>query len=232
MPSLPREMTAYDPAELAQALVSEIGDALFLLDPDTEQLLEVNPVVLRLTGFPRSEVLQLPATYLFRMETGGGTQRLKGAFTKTGVFHGQDGYLLRTKSDGWVAVSLTISRLHLTPKPLGLIIARDDRDRRAALAQAKRVEAELRAVLASSPSALWSAERAAPPPSDPFAGWQFRYVSPLLAGIARRPPEFFDSPFKWAEVIHHADRDGYRAALRRLLAGGGAEAEQLYRVQV
>ena len=221
-------MTAYDQAELAQALLSEIGDALFLLDPDTDRLLEVNPVVLRLTGFSRAEVLQFSVTYLFRFEAAGGTQRLKGAFTKTVVFHGQDGFLLRTKGDTWLPVSLTVSRLHLAPKPLGLIIARDDRERRSALAQARRVEAELRTVLSSSPAALWSAERAAGP--DVFSGWLFRYVSPLLARIAGRPTEFFDHPFKWADVVHPGEREAYRAALRRALTGGG-DCEQLYRVQ-
>jgi PAS domain S-box-containing protein len=221
-------MIAYDQAELAQALLSEIGDALFLLDPDTDQFLEVNPVALRLTGYARTELLGFSAAYLFRFEAAGGAQRLRGAFTKTVVFHGQDGFLLRTKTDVWLPVSLTVSRLHLAPKPLGLIIARDDRERRSALAQARRVEGELRAVLGSSPAALWSAERV--PGPDVFAGWQFRYVSPLLARIAGRSSEYFEHPFKWADAVHPLDRDAYRAELRRLLTGG-ADAEQVYRVQ-
>jgi PAS domain S-box-containing protein len=221
-------MISYDQAELAQALFTEIGDALFLLDPDTDQLVEVNPVAERITGFSRAELLRSPATHLFRFEAAGGAQRLKGAFVKTMVFHGQDGFLLRTRDDSWVPVSLTVSRLHVAPKTLGLIIARDDRERRAALAQAQRVGAELRTVLGSSPAALWSAERA--PGPDVFAGWQFRYVAPLLARIAGRGPEFFDHPFKWAEVIHPLDRDAYRAALRKLIVGG-TEIEQVYRVQ-
>ena len=221
-------MIDFDQAELAQALFAEIGDALFLLDPDTDQLVEVNPVAERITGFPRGELLKFAATYMFRFDAPGGMQRLKGAFAKTMVFHGQDGFLLRTRDEAWVPVSLTVSRLHVVPKPLGLIIARDDRERQAALAQARRVEAELRAVLSSSPAALWSAERA--PGPDVFAGWQFRYVSPLLAHVAKRPAAYLDHPFKWAEVVHPLDRDAYRAALRRVLTDG-TEAEQLYRVQ-
>ena len=83
-------------------------------------------------------------------------------------------------------------------------------------------------MLSSSPAALWSAERA--PGPDVFAGWQFRYVSPLLAHVAKRPAAYLDHPFKWAEVVHPLDRDAYRAALRRVLTDG-TEAEQLYRVQ-
>jgi PAS domain S-box-containing protein len=221
-------MVEYDQAELAQALFAESGDALFLLDPDTDRLVDVNPVALRLTGHARGELLQFPATHLFRYESSGGVQRLKGAFTKTMTFHGQDGFLLRTRDEAWVPVSLTVSRLHVAPRALGLIIARDDRERRAALAQAQRVEAELRTVLARSPAALWSAERG--PGPDAFAGWQFRYASPLLAAVAGRPAEFLAHPFKWAEAVHPLDRDAYQTALRRLLTGG-TEVEQVYRVQ-
>jgi two-component system, cell cycle sensor histidine kinase and response regulator CckA len=221
-------MTVTDQTELAQALFEESGDALFLLDPETDRLIEINPVALRLTGFTRIEVLQYPATYLFRYEAAGGLQRLRGAFSKTMVFHSQDGFLLRTKDDTWIPVNLTVSRLHVTPKTLGLIIARDDRDRRQAFSQARRVESELRQVLGSSPAALWSAERS--PGPDVTAGWQFRYVSPLLARIASRSPDYFDHPFKWAEVIHHTDREAYRTALRRLLTGNASDFETLYRV--
>jgi hypothetical protein len=37
-------MLALDQTELAHALFEESGDALFLLDPDTDKLLEVSPV--------------------------------------------------------------------------------------------------------------------------------------------------------------------------------------------
>lgn len=221
-------MTLTDTTELAQALFEEFGDALFLLDPETDQLIEVNPVVLRLTGFSRAELLQFPATQLFRFEAAGGMQRLRGAFHKTMVFHGQDEFVLRTKYDAWIPVNLTVSRLHLSNRTLGLVIARDDRDRRQAFAQARRVEAELRAVLASSPAALWSAER--PPLPDVTAGWQFRYISPLLAKIAGRPSDFFDHPFRWREVVHPMDREAYQAWFRQFLSGFDTETEHQYRV--
>ncbi|MBA4064456.1 MAG: hypothetical protein C0501_12230 [Isosphaera sp.] len=220
--------TTHDLAELAHTLFEESGDALFLMDPESDRLLDLNPVALRLTGFSRAEALRLPATQLFRFESAGGMQRLRGAFHKTMVFHGQDGFLLRTKADAWVPVNLTVSRLHTAAATLGLIVARDDRERRQALTQARRVEAELRQVLSRSPAALWSAERA--PGPDVTAGWQFRYVSPLLARLAGRPADHFDHPFRWAEAVHPADREGYRLGLRRLLTGADADAAAEYRV--
>src|SRR5215207_30881 len=122
-------MTAIDLSELGRALFEESGDALLLLDPATDRLIEVNPVALRLTGYARDEILQFPASYLFRFESPGGAHRLKAALEKTMVFHSQDGFLLRGKDDGaWIPVNLTVSRLHGFAAPLALIIARDDRE--------------------------------------------------------------------------------------------------------
>jgi PAS domain S-box-containing protein len=46
---------------LGRALFEEAGDALFLLDPESDLLLDVNPTAERLTGFARHELLGRPA---------------------------------------------------------------------------------------------------------------------------------------------------------------------------
>ena len=220
-------MIAHDPADLAQTLFEEIGDALFLIDPETDCVVDVNPTAVRLTGFGRDELLAVPWSSLFRTE-GGGRDGVRGAVAKTAVFHAQDGYLLRAKAaPGWVPVGLTVSRLHAAPKPLGLITARDDRARRAALAQARRAEAELRAVLVDSPAALWSAERAADAPG----GWRVRFAAPHLADLGGRADDLPAHPARWADGVDQpADREAYAAAVRDLLAGDRAEAVLEYRV--
>ncbi len=127
--------------QLAEALFAEAGDALFLFDPDSDQLLDVNAVAERLTGYPRRELLRLPATYLFRFGGQGGMQRLRRAAHKTEVFHAQDGFFLRTNRDGvWVPVNLTLSRLHVRPKTLGLITARDVSEQREAHDRLEKAE--------------------------------------------------------------------------------------------
>jgi len=222
-------MDFHEYGELGHALFEESGDALFLLDPESDEIRDVNSVASALTGFSRAELLQLSTTHLFRVEQSGGLHRLRGAFVKTMVFHGEDGFLLRTKEEAaWIPVNLTVSRLHVSPKPLALIVARDDRERRSALSQTRRMEAELRAVLASAPAAIWSAERS--PGPNVLAGWQFRYVSPRLASIAARPVEFFDHPLRWAEAVHLNDRERYRAVIRKLLTSTEQDANQVYRV--
>ena len=54
--------------EFAQALFEEAGDALFLFDPESEQLLEVNPMAQRLSGFTRRALRELQVSFLFRSD--------------------------------------------------------------------------------------------------------------------------------------------------------------------
>jgi PAS domain S-box-containing protein len=130
--------------DLAQALFEEAGDALFLFDPETEEVQNVNPMAERLSGFSRAELLGFPATQLFRFEDqSSGKARLRQAARQTGVFHAQDGFVLRTRQENvWVPVNVTITRLHLAPKTLALITARDMSEQRQAHARLQRMVAE------------------------------------------------------------------------------------------
>jgi PAS domain S-box-containing protein len=209
---------------LGQALFDEAGDALFLLDPDTDQLLEVNATAIRLIGFSREEILAQPATYWFRFSGSRASQRVRQAATQTHVFHSQEGFLLRTHLDGqWLAVNLTIARLHIKPKVLALITARDVSEVRVAHVQLKQKEAELRRVLSSVSDCLWSAEIA------PNGAWKFRYISPVAVKITRHPAEYFlTDPANWRGIIHPQDRARWDEAAARLRAGKPAQVE--YRI--
>src|SRR6516165_7069783 len=145
--------------ELSVTLFEEAGDALFLFDPETEEICDVNPMAQRLSGFSRAELLHLQITYLFRSEIQGGLQRLRHAYKKTGVFHSQEGFLLRHhQEEAWIPVNLTITRLHGEVKTLGLVMARDIREHRKMYSELQRMDAELRRVLSCVSDCLWSAE--------------------------------------------------------------------------
>src|SRR5689334_18905885 len=92
MPILVSKQLADDPS-LAQALFHESADALFLIDPNTDRLVDVNAVAMQLSGFDRAALLRLSASSLFRSEGQGGKERLREASEKTAVFHSQEGYL-------------------------------------------------------------------------------------------------------------------------------------------
>ena len=209
---------------LGKALFHEAGDALFLFDPDTDRLLAVNPMAERLTGLTRSVLLAQPMTHWFRF-AGKSSHRLRHAGSHSEVFHSQEGFLLRTRADDeWVPVNITIARLHVEPKPLALITARDIREQREAHAQLQAKEAELRRVLASVSDCLWSAE------VDAAGRWVYRFVSPVVARITGRPPETFlrGGAAAWRAVVHPEDQPRWDKALALLRAGKPSQEE--YRV--
>jgi PAS domain S-box-containing protein len=208
---------------LARALFEEAGDALFLFEPESDQLLDVNPTAERLSGFPLQQILSLPATYLFRFGGQGGMQRLRQACHETGVFHSQEGYFLRTQYDGvWIPVNLTITRLHVQPRTLALITARDVRDRHEAQSQLKQTEAELRRVLTAVSDCLWSARL------ESTGRWQYRFISPVVEKITGRPADYFRSLDRWGSLVHPDDLQRWSQALARLRAGEPSQEE--YRV--
>jgi PAS domain S-box-containing protein len=217
-------MTDFNFADLAQALFEEAGDALFLFDPDDDRLLDVNATALRLSGFTRPDLLRIPVTSLYRFEGTGGRARMRHASQETGIFHGQDGFLLRTRADDvWIPVNLTITRLHVKPKTLALITARDVREQREAHRRVKAMEAELRRVMASVSDCLWSAE------IDAKGCWTYTYLSPVVEKIAGRPPDFFLGGLRhWWGVVHPEDRPRCEKALVRLRSGQPNQEE--YRI--
>jgi PAS domain S-box-containing protein len=220
----PRTIADQHLPDLAHSLFVEAGDALILFDPDTDEIRDVNPMALRLSGYGRQEMLSMQATYLFRFGGKGGRQRLQQASQKTGIFHAQDGYLLRTKDDGvWIPVNLTIARLHVQPKTLALITARDNREQHQAHARLLKAEGELRRVLTSVSDCLWSAE------ITPKGDCIYRFISPVVEKIAGRPADYFMADFgRWRAVIHAEDRSRWLEALRELQSGRPVQEE--YRI--
>ncbi|MBY0231308.1 MAG: PAS domain S-box protein, partial [Gemmataceae bacterium] len=216
-----RQSTAKD---LAQALFEEAGDALFLFDPETDKIQDVNPLAEKMSGYPRAELLRLEATYLFRFAGQGGKARLQSAANKTTVFHAQDGFLLRTRAEGvWVPVNVTITRLHLQPRTMALLTARDMREQFEATQKLRAAEAELRRVVASVSDCLWSAEWGAD------GRWTYRFLSPVAEALTGRPAVHFQTSLdRWKDIIHPADVPLWEAALLRLKAGQPSQAE--YRV--
>jgi two-component system NtrC family sensor kinase len=212
--------------EVAKALFEEAGDALFLLDPETDELLHVNPTAERLSGFSRAQLLTKPSMYWFRFGPGerGSAHRLRQAATRSGVFHSQEGFFLRTPQEGvWIPVNLTIARLHVKPRTLALITARDMREQYKTHTQLKKVEEELRRVMASISDCLWSAEL------DADGTLRYCYFSPVVSRITGRPPEFFlASRRAWRNIVLEEDLPRWERRQGRLRAGEPTQEE--YRV--
>ncbi|MBI3412410.1 MAG: PAS domain S-box protein [Planctomycetes bacterium] len=217
-------MNAHNVAELVQTLFEESGDALFLFDTENERIVDVNPMCERLSGFGCRDLLDQPVTYLFRSEAQGGLQRLRQAFKSTGLFHSQEGFFLRQQQQGmWLPVNLTITRLHAKPKTLGLITARDIRERRQTEAQLRKAETDLRRVLASVSDCLWTAER------NGSGRWTECMYSPVVEKLTGKPPSFFLADMaKWLAIVHPEDQARWQEFVSLTQVGDCMELE--YRI--
>ena len=48
-------------------------------------------------------------------------------------------------------------------------------------------------------------------------GWEYRYISPVIEQLTRRPPDFFlPSPQRWLQVVHPEDRQRWQQAFAHL----------------
>lgn len=210
--------------DLAQVLFEEAGDALFLFDPATGELLDANPMAERMSGFNKAELLKMRTSELWRAEQDASLTQMENAYHRTGIFHGKDGFLLRTKqADHWIPVNLTITRLHVKPRTLSLITARDVRAQREAFSKLKKVEAELRRVLSSVADCLWSAK------IGPDRQWVYRYISPVIEKITgHSSSHFIRNRDNWGAILHPEDRPRWQENSKKLEGGQPTEAE--YRV--
>jgi PAS domain S-box-containing protein len=209
---------------LAEALFEETGDAMFFFDPETEQLLDANSTAQRLSGFSLRELLHLTIKDVFHPANEEAGIKMHNASHHTGLFKNEEGYFLQTVKEGvWIPVSITIARLHLKPKTMGLITARDVRRQHEAHAQLRSVEGELRRVMALVSDCLWSAE------IDDAGKWVYRYFSPVVEKIAGLPVSFFlIGIHRWWSVVHPEDQPRWTKALARQRAGQSTHEE--YRV--
>ena len=87
-------MSSLKSTDLAEALFEEAGDALFLFDPDSDDVLAVNATALRLSGFSKGELLKMPVTWLYRYDGRSSQQHIRQVAQHSGIFHSQDGFVL------------------------------------------------------------------------------------------------------------------------------------------
>jgi PAS domain S-box-containing protein len=116
--------------EIARCQFRETIDALFVFDPRDQRVVDLNPAALRLSGLTRKAALALRVQDLFLSAESDGLQRLIDAFMRTGFLHSSEDYLLVRREGEPIPVNVSVSRIHTKPDPLGLLVARDLRERR------------------------------------------------------------------------------------------------------
>ena len=125
--------------EFARSLFREANDAFFVFDPGDYRIVDLNPAALRLTGFDRRVVLEMKLQDLFQSDDPDGMRRLFDAIDETRFFHSREEYALVCQDGGPRSVNISVSRIHMRPAPLGLVVVRDvtEQKRHESLRQAK-----------------------------------------------------------------------------------------------
>lgn len=111
--------------ELARSFFEEVGDALFIFAPKTLRVVDVNPAAQRLTGRRRQELLDMPLSDLFSARLEKDAKDLRDAIQITQIFQPHEEYSLSRREGAPLEVNLTVTRIHVRPEPLGLVVARD-----------------------------------------------------------------------------------------------------------
>jgi PAS domain S-box-containing protein len=196
---------------LAQALFEEVGEALFLFEPEGLRILDANSAAQRLSGFGLPRLLGRSLDDLFSSENPSHPQDLESAARKPTPFRPVRYFLQTIKRGVRVPVTLTFARLHVTPQTLGLVTARDARPQCEPEANDA---ADLQSLMASVPDCLWSGM------IDDSGQLHYYYLSPAIQEIAGQPPAFFAEDSKrWEAIVHSEDREVWAQARGQLFRG-------------
>ncbi len=214
----PQQWVGWEAPGVAGALFQHATDALLLVDPLSERILDANDLACSLCALGREELLGTPLRMLLRHAEG--WQDWPSA--QESNFVAKEGFQLRAgQPDRWLEVGVRIHRVPLPGAGLIALVALTDRREQAELARRlNRADAELRCILANASDGLWSCrvERA--------GGWRYRYLSPGVQRLTgRNVAVFLGDPRAWEGCVDPEDLPAWRRFRAGLQAGGSAAAE-------
>lgn len=216
--SITEEQARTAAAGLGPALFLHSPDALLLVDPLSERVLDANAEAARLTELGRGDLVGASVRSLVRHE-----QEWQDWLTSAPAAPA-DGFLLRAPPPrAWLPVALWLRRLP-GGEPLLLVGARDRTDLLDARRRAARAEAELRRALAGAADALFCCHAERDPDAEGGWRWRYRYLAPAaerLTGCSLS--HLLESPLNWRGAVAPDDRAAWTAFRARLLEGRGGE---------
>ena len=142
--------------EIARGLFRESNDALFLFDPDTHHVLDVNPIALRLTGFTKVQALSMRLWDIFAGDSPRQLEPMIEAYRRTGFYHSREGFTLNRKDGQPIPVNVSVSRIHTRPTPLGLVVARDVSERKRVELALRESEGQYRRLIETAKVVFWT----------------------------------------------------------------------------
>src|SRR5262249_25736977 len=163
-----------------------------------------NPTALRLTGLDKDVACSMRLQDLFTSGEKAGLGRLVEAYRRTGFFHSREGYSLTRVSGDPIPVNVSVSRIHTTPDPLGLGVARDVAERVGAQEALRESEERYRGLVETAKVVIWSVA----------ADGRFGSLNPAFEDVTGWPcSAWVGRPF--AELVHPDDLPAAQAAFER-----------------
>lgn len=129
--------------ELAIRIFEESNDAFLVFDPQAQMIVEVNATAQRLTGLRRRQLLDRSIREVIGSDDDQNLATLLAETSESGFYQVRDGYYLSDGGELRVPVSITVSRLHVEPRPLALIVAHDTTRRRRLQKELRDLERQL-----------------------------------------------------------------------------------------
>ncbi len=162
--------------EIGRSLFREANDAFFIFDVRSRRILDLNPAAMRLTGLEKDKARSLRLEDIFAAQTGNGLDGMIEALTRSGFFNSREGYSLRRPPQDDLSVNVSVSRIHIEPDPVGLVVVRDISERKRSEEALKQVETRYKSLVASTGVIVW--ETTAPgliasisPAFEAITGW-------------------------------------------------------------
>ena len=198
-------------AELAQALFEDNSDALFLIDVDSQRVVEANPAAARLTNRAAEVFSGLPLVELLKIPNSSDVEVFTAALASGLRYSSPDGFEL-AGDVGFEPIPVEISLRPLPESRRAWLHARDARPRLRTEERAALAETELALVLNTVAVAVWCAERdldiPLPSATEDLQGWRFRYLAPAMQRVVGWPLDYFlDGPHRFTDIIHPDDRN-------------------------
>ncbi len=128
---------------IGRAIFREANDAFLIVHPKSREILDVNPAVQRLTGLRRKQLVGSSLEDLLEAEDSSGREQVIRACQTTTVFSARDGYLIKTETGALRPVSVSVSRIHIEPEPLVLLVLCDISERIRAEQERRELEAKV-----------------------------------------------------------------------------------------
>ena len=118
-------MTAEQEQQIRRSIFREAFDAFVILRPLDLRIVDVNPSVQRLTKYRRKELLDFTLSDLIHSNIMGDLDPIIHACQTTSFHTSEEEYSLRHRDGHSTPIHITVSRIHVEPEPLALLVLRD-----------------------------------------------------------------------------------------------------------